>query len=118
MGFVWSILVEMGRVWMQTLTSTSFLFIYGLLLVLVISQYRRLQTMSEALLQGRRNMYLESALVSAGLGLLGGLLGSLLLVLLGVDLAGIAIHPVVVGGHFADADPTAVSVFFLCGRSN
>ena len=93
MEFVWSILVEMGRVWMQTLTSTSFIFIYGLLLLLVTSQYRRLQTMSESILQGRRKMYLESALVSAGLGLFGGLLGSLLLVLLGVDLAGIAIIP-------------------------
>ena len=28
MGFVWSILVEMGRVWVKTLTSPSFLFIY------------------------------------------------------------------------------------------
>ena len=91
MGFVWSILAEMGRVWLTTLTSPSFLFIYGLLILLVISQYRRLQNMSEPLLQGRRKMYLNSALVSAGLGLLGGILGSILLVFLGVDLAGIAI---------------------------
>src|SRR5665647_2241641 len=91
MGFVWSILVEMGHLWVQTLTSTSFLLIYGLLVLLVISQYRRMQTMSEPLFQGRRKMYLSSALISAGLGLLGGLVGSVLLVILGVDLAGIAI---------------------------
>lgn len=91
MGFLWTILVEMGRVWVLTLTSTPFLFIYGLLVMLVISQYRRLQTLSEALLQGRRSMYLSSALVSAGLGLLGGIVGSILLVVLGVDLAGVGI---------------------------
>ncbi|MCX5779587.1 MAG: PDZ domain-containing protein [Firmicutes bacterium] len=91
MGFVWSIVVEMGHLWVQTLTSTSFLLIYGLLVLLVISQYRRMQTMSEPLFQGRRKMYLSSALISAGLGLLGGLVGSIILVILGVDLAGIAI---------------------------
>ncbi len=91
MEFVWSILVEMGRVLVNTLTSPSFLLIYLLLVGLVTWQYRRLQMMSEPLLQGRKNIYFRSALVSSLLGLLGGLLGSILLVFLGVDLTGIGI---------------------------
>jgi hypothetical protein len=84
--FVWAILVDMGRVLVNTLTSPSFLLIYLLLFGLVTWQYRRLQMMSEPLLQGRKNIYFRSALVSSLLGLLGGILGSILLVFLGVDL--------------------------------
>lgn len=91
MGFFWSILGELGRVLVSTLTSPSFIFIYLLLFGLVTLQYRRLQTMSEPLLQGRKNIYGRSALVSTLLGLIGGILGSILLVFLGVDISGIAI---------------------------
>lgn len=91
MGFVWSILYEMGRVLVDILTSPSFLLVYLLLFVLVIWQYRRLQKMSESLLQNRKNIYLRSALVSSLFGFLGGILGSVLLVFLGVDLGGIGI---------------------------
>ena len=91
MEFIWLILRELGRVLVTTLTSPSFLFIYLLLFGLVTLQYRRLQTMSEPLLQGRRNIFWRSALVSTLAGLLGGVLGSILLVLLGVELTGIAI---------------------------
>lgn len=91
MEFVWSVLVETGRVLVNCLTSPSFLLIYLLLVGLITWQYRRLQIMSEPLLKGRKNIYLRSALVSSLLGLLGGILGSFLLVFLGVDLTGIGI---------------------------
>lgn len=91
MGLFKSLLIEMGRVWVDTLTDPAFLFVYLLLIGLVTSQYRRLQNLSEPLLLGRRNMFLGSALFSTVLGMLGGLVGSLLLVVLGVDLAGIAV---------------------------
>ena len=91
MGFLWSILSEMGRVLVDTLTSPSFLFLYLLLFGIVTWQYRRLQVMSDSLLKSRKNIYLRSALVSSLFGLLGGILGSVLLVFLGVDLGVIGI---------------------------
>jgi Trypsin-like serine proteases, typically periplasmic, contain C-terminal PDZ domain len=81
----------MGRVLANTLTSPSFILIYFLLVGLITWQYWRLQNMSEPLLRGRRNMYLRAALVSSLLGLLGGIIGSVLLVFLGVNLSGIAV---------------------------
>jgi len=47
--------------------------------------------MSEPLLCGRKNIYFRSALISSLLGLIGGILGSIFLILLGVDLSGIPI---------------------------
>ena len=91
MEFVLAILTEMGRVMVENLTSPSFLLIYLVLFALVAFQYRRLQNMSEDLIPGGRNIYLRAALVSCLLGILGGVLGSILLVFLGVDLAGIGI---------------------------
>jgi hypothetical protein len=89
--FVLSILGEMGRVLVDNLTSPSFLLIYLLLFGLVTWQYWRLQKMSDFLLQGRKNIYLRSALVSSLFGIIGGILGSVLLVFIGIDLAGIGI---------------------------
>jgi hypothetical protein len=86
-----SILGEMGRVLVDNLTSPYFLFIYLLMFGLVTWQYRRLHKMSEFLLQGRKNIYLRSALVSTMFGIMGGILGSILLIFLGIDLAGIGI---------------------------
>ncbi|PKM76989.1 MAG: PDZ domain-containing protein [Firmicutes bacterium HGW-Firmicutes-15] len=91
MELVLFILEEMGRVLGDNLTSPSFLLIYLLLFGLVTWQYQRLQKMSEFLLQGRKNLYLRSALVSTTFGIIGGILGSILLVFLGIDLAGIGI---------------------------
>ncbi len=91
MEFVWSILVYMGRVLADMLISPSFILIYLLLVGLITWQYRRLQHMSEPLLRGRRNIYCRAALVSSLLGLLGGIIGSVLLVFLGVNLSGIAV---------------------------
>jgi hypothetical protein len=91
MGFIWSILEEMGRVLADTVTSPSFLLIYMLLFGLVAWQYRRLQSMSAAVLQVNKNAYLRSALVSTLFGILGGFFGSVLLVILGVDLEGLGL---------------------------
>lgn len=93
MGLTESLLIQIGRAWVDTLTSPSFLGMYLLLIGVVITQYRRLQTMSEPLLQGRSNLFLGAALVSAGVGLVGGIASSFLLVFLGIDLAGIALTP-------------------------
>ncbi len=91
MEFFYAILLELGRVLVHTLTSPSFLFLYILLFVLVAVQYRRLQSLSESLLQYKQNIYWRAALISTLLGLLGGILGSMVLILLGVDLSGIAV---------------------------
>jgi hypothetical protein len=86
-----TILGEMGRVLVINLTSSSFLFTYLLLVGLVAWQYRRLQTMSDIMGQASRYLYIRSALVSALLGIVGGAVGSILLVFLGIDLANIGI---------------------------
>lgn len=91
MEFFYAILRELGRVLVHTLTSPSFLFLYGLLFALVTFQYYRLQSLSESLLQCNKNIYWRAALVSTFLGLLGGILGSIVLILLGVDISGIAV---------------------------
>jgi hypothetical protein len=91
MEMVLSILGEIGRVLVDNLTSPSFLLIYLALFGLVTWQYRRLQKLSEFLIPGRKKIYLRSALVSTMLGIMGGILGSVLLIFLGIDLAGIGI---------------------------
>ncbi|MDD4801819.1 MAG: PDZ domain-containing protein [Syntrophomonas sp.] len=86
-----SILIEIGRVLVDNLTSPYFMLLYLLLCGLVAWQYRRMQNMSDYLLQGQKNIYVRSALISVAAGFLGGIPGSILLVLLGIDLAGIGI---------------------------
>lgn len=81
----------MGRVLLNIFTSPYFLILYLLLFLLVAWQYRRQQNVSDSLFVNRRNIYLKSAVVSTLLGILGGVLGSILLVFLGVDLSGIGI---------------------------
>jgi len=90
METVFSILGEMGRVLVDTFTSPSFLLVYLLLFIIVAWQYRRLQKMSAAPMQ-MNSHYLSMALVSSLFGIGGGILGSILLVFLGIDLAEIGI---------------------------
>ncbi|MEN6462320.1 MAG: PDZ domain-containing protein [Syntrophomonas sp.] len=85
------VLALMGRVLVETFKSPLFVAIYMGLFLLVVWQYRRLYKMSASLFELKSNVYLRSALVSTLLGLLGCVLGSLLLVLLGIDLSNIAI---------------------------
>jgi len=81
----------MGQVVLQMFASPFFLLIYLLLFVLIAWQYKRIQNITTTLLEVKLNSYISSALLSAFLGLLGGIIGSCLLVLVGVDLSQIAI---------------------------
>jgi len=86
-----SIFMLMGQVVLQMFASPFFLLIYLLLFVLIAWQYKRIQNITTTLLEVKLNSYISSALLSAFLGLLGGIIGSCLLVLVGVDLSQIAI---------------------------
>lgn len=85
------VVAVMGRVLVETFESPLFVSIYLGLFLLITWQYRRLYKMSEGLFALKNNGYLRSAMVSALLGLLGCIAGSLLLVFLGIDLSNIAI---------------------------
>lgn len=85
---VWSM---MGRVLMETFTSPLFILLYILLFFMVAWQYKRMEQMSARLVDMKRRKYLVSALFSTLSGLLGGVLGSIVLVLVGIDLNNIGI---------------------------
>ncbi|HHW60393.1 MAG TPA: PDZ domain-containing protein [Syntrophomonadaceae bacterium] len=85
------VLMQMGRVFLAMFCSPFFLFLYFLLFVLVASQYKRIQQVTDRIIGINPNQHLRSALQSAVFGLLGGVLGSILLVFLGVDLSNIGI---------------------------
>lgn len=93
MELIPAVLVIMGRVFLETFRSPLFLSLYLLLFFLVAWQYKRLQQLSGSITGMKNNLYLRSALQSTGFGLLGGMLGSILLVFLGVDLSNIGIGP-------------------------
>jgi len=86
-----AITVLMGKVLLNAFTSPMFIIIYLLLLAIVAWQYRRLEDMTRSLCNYSRNRYLHSALISASLGILGGLLGSILLIFIGIDLSHLGI---------------------------
>ncbi|MDD2510212.1 MAG: PDZ domain-containing protein [Syntrophomonas sp.] len=86
-----AVLEMMGRVFVTTFTSPLFILIYLGLFMIVAWQYRRLDKLSGRILDNRRNSYWQAALLSSFLGLLGGGLGSILLVLLGINLNNIGI---------------------------
>ena len=85
------VLVQMGRVFLEMFSSPLFLFIYFLLFVLVASQYKRIQQVSDRIIGMNPRQHLRSAFQAAAFGLLGGVIGSILLVFLGVDLSNIGI---------------------------
>lgn len=91
MELLGTLLLMMGRVLLNIFTAPHLLLLYLLLFLLVAWQYRRLQNVSESLLLKPRGDYLKSAVFSTLLGVLGGILGSLLLVLVGTDLSDIGI---------------------------
>ncbi|MGB4020462.1 MAG: PDZ domain-containing protein [Syntrophomonadaceae bacterium] len=85
------LLALMGQKLLEIIVTPLFLGIYLLLFVLVAWQYKRLEDMSGKLLNTTRRSYLGAALVSTLLGLAGGLLGSVLLILVGIDLLSVGI---------------------------
>lgn len=86
METVAAILALMGQKMAETLTTPIFLAIYLLLFVIVAWQYKRIEDMSGRLLETTRRSFVGSAVASTFLGLAGGMLGSVLLVLVGIDL--------------------------------
>lgn len=86
-----SIMLLMGKVFLNTFTSPMFITIYLLLFIIVCWQYRRMEDIARSLFNYSRNRYLQSALVSTALGLVGGLLGSILLIFIGIDLSHLGI---------------------------
>jgi hypothetical protein len=87
------VLALMGRVFLQTFTSPFFISIYLGLILLVAWQYQRLYHMSEHMVNMKLSSYLKPTLISALLGWVGAMVGSVLLVFVGIDLGSIAILP-------------------------
>jgi membrane-associated protease RseP (regulator of RpoE activity) len=85
------VMLLIGKVFLNTFTSPLFIITYLFLFFIVCWQYRRLEDITQNLMNYSRNRYLQSALLSAALGLLGGLLGSILLIFIGVDLGHLGI---------------------------
>lgn len=86
MELIIEVMLLMGQVFLNTFTSPLFIITYLFLFFIVCWQYRRLEDITQNLMDYSRNRYLQSALLSAALGLLGGLLGSILLIFIGIDL--------------------------------
>lgn len=82
MGFPWSaILLQIVTVFLQALAQPFFL----LIIVLIWLQYRRMLKTKEALF-GVRDSTPRLVLTALGYGMIGGLLGSMLIVVLGISL--------------------------------
>lgn len=77
---------NMGRVIIDAITSPFYLLVYFLLVLIITWQYKRLESISEKLVNSSSHRYLQSALISSAIGLLGGMAGSILLIAAGIDL--------------------------------
>jgi hypothetical protein len=88
---IFMLLALMGQKLVEAMVSPLFLAIYLLLFALVTWQYKRLEDLSGKLPNTTRRSYIGAAVVSTFLGLAGGILGSILLVLVGIDLFSIGI---------------------------
>lgn len=82
-----------GRVLAEALTSPFSIIMFAALMAVIAWQYRRSGRLSGDLRGGGWRLSLQAALLSAGFGIMGGLVGSLLLFVAGVDLNRIAITP-------------------------
>lgn len=91
MELVQSISSLIGGMLLQMFATPLFLFIYMLLIVLVGCQYRQVERISAALINHHKQLYLRSALVSALIGMLGGIVGSFLIILVGIDITSVGI---------------------------
>lgn len=86
MAAVLDVIRMMGRVVINTVTSPLFIVVFSVISVLIILQYRRIERNARKTRGSEGCNYLLSAMASIGTGVLGGVLGSLLLVIAGVDL--------------------------------
>ncbi len=89
MDLLIEILSLMGRVMLETITSPFFIAIYLLLFTIVCWQYKRLENMSEKLIKSNARLFVRSACLSSLIGIFGGLLGSVLLIIVGINLENI-----------------------------
>lgn len=89
----WAPISMIGRVLAEALTSPFSIIMFAALVAIIAWQYRRSSQLSGNLRGGGWRLSLQAALLSAGLGMVGGLAGSLLLFGAGVDLNRIAITP-------------------------
>ncbi|MEQ8176287.1 MAG: hypothetical protein ABRQ26_14610 [Syntrophomonadaceae bacterium] len=93
MNPVWASLSMIGRVLAEALTSPFSIILFTVLVAIIAWQYRRSNRFSGDLRGGGWRLSLQAALLSAGFGVVGGLVGSILLFGAGVDLNRIAITP-------------------------
>ncbi len=91
MELLTGILLLMGRVMLETITSPLFISIYLILFTIVCWQYKRLENMSEKLIKTSHRLFLRSACLSSIVGIFGGLLGSILLIMIGINLENIGL---------------------------
>lgn len=91
MNWCLEVLSLMGEVIIDSFASPVFLVLYLLLLVLCGWQYRKIEKLSAALINTKGQVYIKTTVVSAILGLTGGLSGSVLLVFIGIDLQSVGI---------------------------
>jgi len=76
---------------METITSPFFISVYLLLFTIVCWQYKRMENMSEKLIKSNDRIFLRSALLSSMVGIIGGCLGSILLIIVGINLGNIGL---------------------------
>lgn len=86
MAAILDIVHIMGRVVINTVTSPLFILVFCFITALITLQYRRIDRIAQKTRGSGGHNYILSAIVSVFTGLLGGLTGSLLLVIAGVDL--------------------------------
>ncbi len=93
MDFILAVLAMMGQVIIDSFSSPLFIILYILLFVLISWQYRRVENLSSTIIYSKRRIYFKSALLSTFLGIFGGVIGSVLLVFIGIDLQSVGILP-------------------------
>jgi membrane-associated protease RseP (regulator of RpoE activity) len=86
-----AIITLMGQVIIDTITSPLFISVYLLLFTIVAWQYKRIESSTEKIINYNDGLFLHSALISTITGILGGFIGSLLLIMAGIDLGNIGL---------------------------
>lgn len=86
-----ALLLELGKILLITLTHVLQIPIFWLVILLVYLQYRRVAGMEQKLFGRTINPVGYQVAVSTGLGILGGLLASAIMLLLGVSLSQIGL---------------------------
>ncbi len=86
------LLVEIGRIFLTTFLIAIFTPIFWIVLFLILMQYRRVAAVETKLFGRPINSLSRQMLLSFGLGVLGGLLASVVLIFLGLSLEQIGLY--------------------------